>query len=234
MRGLFKWATNTEQVDVDPTEGIRAAVPRTDGYHTWTEDEIARFETRWPIGTRERLALAILLYTGLRRADAAVLGRQHIRNGDIAFRTAKTGRQIIIPVLPWLASVIDASPTGDLAFVATAQGHPMTPDAFGQWFIRACKAAGVPGSAHGLRKAGAVRAANDGATVAHLNAIFGWTGSKMASLYTEHADRVRLARDAMGKLAPPEQNATPISRTLTPNPPHPGKNSVKTRPKNGQ
>jgi integrase len=234
MRGLFKWATDTEQVAVDPTEGIRAAVPRSDGYHTWTEDEIAHFEAHWPIGTRERLALAILLYTGLRRGDAAMLGRQHIRDGAITIRTAKTGRQIIIPVLPWLATVISASPTGDLAFIATAQGHPMTPDAFGQWFIRACKAAGVPGSAHGLRKALATRAANDGATGSQLNAIFGWSGSKMAGLYTEKADRARLARDAMGKLAPPEQNTKSYPRTLTPGAGGAAKTAVKTRPKNGQ
>jgi integrase len=145
MRGLFRWAADTGQVAADPTEGIRAAVPRTDGYHTWTEDEISRFEARWPIGTRERLALAILLYTGLRRADAAILGRQHIRDWIVSIRTAKTGAQIVIPVLPQLAEVINASPTGDLAFIS------MTTDSFGQWFRRACKAAGVPGSAHGLR-----------------------------------------------------------------------------------
>jgi len=59
----------------------------------------------------------------------------------------------------------------------------------------------VKKSAHGLRKIGATRAANNGATVAQLNAIFGWTGSKMASLYTQNADRKRLAQDAIAMLA---------------------------------
>jgi integrase len=58
----------------------------------------------------------------------------------------------------------------------------------------------VPGSAHGLRKAGATRAANNGATVAQLNAIFGWKGERMASHYTQTADRMKLARDGMEKL----------------------------------
>jgi hypothetical protein len=48
----------------------------------------------------------------------------------------------------------------------------------------------------------------DCATVAQLNAIFGWTGSKMASLYTQNADRARLARDAIGKLV--NETATSI------------------------
>jgi len=77
----------------------------------------------------------------------------------------------------------------------------MTKESFGNWFRDACKAADVPGSAHGLRKAGATRAANNGATVAQLEAIFGWSGGGMASLYTRQADRTRLAKEAMGKLS---------------------------------
>jgi hypothetical protein len=56
-------------------------------------------------------------------------------------------------------------------------------------------------SAHGVRKIGATRAANNGATVAELEAIFGWIGGRMASLYTQSADRARLARRAINKLA---------------------------------
>jgi integrase len=201
MRGLFRWASESELISVDPTVNIRITIPRTEGFHAWTDEEIARFEERWQIGTRERLALAVLLYTGLRRGDAAMVGRQHVRDGTITFRTAKTGQQITIPVLPELAAIINATKTGDLAFIATERGGPMTKESFGNWFRGACKAAGVPGSAHGLRKAGATRAANNGATVAQLEAIYGWTGGRMASLYTRSADRVRLAREAMGKLA---------------------------------
>jgi integrase len=116
-------------------------------------------------------------------------------------RTEKTGTPVTIPLLPELAEVIAASKTGDLAFIATATGTPMTKESFGNWFRDACKAAGVPGSAHGLRKAGATRAANNGATVAQLEAIFGWSGGGMASLYTRQADRTRLAKEAMGKLS---------------------------------
>jgi integrase len=201
MRGLFRWATESGFIKTDPTDGVRWQVPRTEGFHTWTEEEIARYEDYWPVGTRERLALAVLLYTGLRRGDASMFGRQHVRDGAITFRAQKTGTQIVIPVLPELASIIAATKTGDLAFIATAHGRPMTKEGFGNWFRGACKAAGVPGSAHGLRKAGATRAANNGATVAQLEAIYGWSGGKMASLYTRSADRARLAREAMGKLS---------------------------------
>jgi integrase len=67
-------------------------------------------------------------------------------------------------------------------------------------FRDACRDAGVPGSAHGLRKLGATRAADNGATEAELEAIFGWTGGHMASLYTRAANRKKLATAAMHKL----------------------------------
>lgn len=207
MRGLFRWAAESGFIKTDPTSGVRWQVPRTEGFHTWTEEEIARFEDYWVVGTRERLALTILLYTGLRRGDAAVLGRQHMRDGVITFRTAKTGAQITIPVLPELATIIAATKTGDLAFIATAHGMPMSKEGFGNWFKSTCKAAGVPGSAHGLRKAGATRAANNGATEAQLRSIFGWgERSREPANYTRNADRVRIAREAMGKLSGPMES----------------------------
>jgi integrase len=72
---------------------------------------------------------------------------------------------------------------------------------FSNQFVYACRAAGVPGSAHGVRKIAATRAANAGATVAQLEAIFGWKGGRMAALYTQSADRKRLALEAMHKLS---------------------------------
>lgn len=217
MRGLFQWALEAEHVDTNPTDGVRGFLLKTDGFHAWTEEEIARFEGHWPIGTRERLALAVLLYTGLRRGDAAGIGRQHIKDEIISLRTEKTGIQIVIPILPELSKIIAASRTGDMALIATESGRAMTKESFGNWFRDACKAAGVPGSAHGLRKAGATRAANNGATVAQFEAIYGWSGGKMASLYTRHADRVRLAREAMHKLVKDEnENENIYSRTINP------------------
>jgi integrase len=201
MRGLFQWACEAQLIATDPTLGLKGVSLKSEGFHVWTDEEIARFESRWPVGTRERLAIAVLLCTGLRRGDAARLGRQHIRNGVILLRAEKTKTQVAIPILPELQAVLDASPTGDLALIARYDGAPFTKESFGNWFKDACKAAGVPGSAHGLRKAGATRAAENGATEKELNAIFGWTGNKMASHYTQTADRARLAKAAIGKLS---------------------------------
>lgn len=203
MRGLFKWAKGAGFVKVDPAAAVE--YPRLksgEGFPVWTEDDVAAYEAHWPLGTRQRVWIAVLLYTGLRRGDAVRLGRQHVRNGIASIRPQKTGGkvEVTIPLLPPLVEALNAGPTGELSFICGANGKPMTKESFGNAFFDACRAADVQKSAHGLRKIGATRAANNGATVAQLNAIFGWTGGKMASLYTQSADRVRLAREAIGKL----------------------------------
>jgi integrase len=109
---------------------------------------------------------------------------------------------VTIPILPELQATLDAGPTGDLAFIATTgNGNPLTKESLGNLFAEACKAAGVRKSAHGLRKAAATNAANHGATVAELEAIFGWAGGQMASLYTRSANRRALSAGAMNKLS---------------------------------
>ena len=114
-----------------------------------------------------------------------------------------------LPILPVLARTLEAGPCGDLTFVTGANGKPLTKERFGNMFKQACRAAGVPGSAHGVRKIAATRAAENGATVAELEAIFGWHGGTMASHYTRDANRVRLAKEAMHKLANDERTSIP-------------------------
>jgi integrase len=83
--------------------------------------------------------------------------------------------------------------------------RPLTKESFGNVFAEACRQAAIVGkSAHGVRKIAATRAANSGAMVAELEAIFGWRGGAMAALYTREADRRRLALAGMHKLASPE------------------------------
>ena len=204
MRGLFRWALEARLIKTDPTAGVKNP-PRKKGpgFKMWTEEEIAAYERRWPIGTRQRVWLDVLAYTGLRRGDAVRLGRQHVRKGIATLKTEKGGfaTTVTLPILPILQHSLDTGPTGDLTFIVGANGKPMTKEAFGTAFRQACNAAGVSGSAHGIRKIAATRAAENGATVAELEAIFGWHGGAMASHYTKEANRVRLARDAMHKLA---------------------------------
>lgn len=200
LRRLFDYAISIEMMENNPARAAKLFPGSEDGFPTWTDDELIAFERRWPVGTRERLAFDLLLYTGLRRSDAVALGRQHVKDGFLSIRTAKTGTQVTLPLLAPLAASIEATRTGDLAFIAGERGQPMNKDAFGNWFRDACRKAGVRKSAHGLRKAGATRAVENGATTNQLMAMFGWESSRQAEKYTKAADRKRMGMEAGAKL----------------------------------
>lgn len=215
LRGLFTWAVKAQHLAADPTAGMSPpTAPRRkgeaeDGHPTWAAEDCAKFERKHKIGTRARVAYDVLRLTGLRRGDAVRLGRPHVSaSGEIRIRTEKTGETVTLMMSPTLAATLAAGPTGDLTFIATERGRPLTAESFGNQFRDWCREAGVDKSAHGLRKLAATIAAENGATVNELEAMFGWSGGRMASLYTKAADRKRLGLGAsakMERMPPPAQ-----------------------------
>lgn len=202
MRALFKFAKDSTWISENPAEEIEARMPHTDGFHTWTVAEVEKYQKVHPVGTQARLALDLMLYTGFRRHDAVKLGRQHIRDGLITYRTNKKGVTVEIPLLPPLAKSIEATETADLALLCSTRGKPWAKESFGAWFAEQCIAAGVTGRAHGLRKAGATIAAENGANEFQLSAMYGWNDTRMALLYIKKANRKRMAEQAANALYP--------------------------------
>ena len=183
----------------DPTREVKAVRIKSDGYHSWTEAEIAQFEARHPESTRARLALALLLYTGQRRADVVHLGRQHIRDGVMQIRQQKTGVELAIPVHPELQAMISGA-TDRLTFLVNDWGRPFTVGSFSNWFRAQCDMANLPHcSAHGLRKAAARRLAEAGCTAHEIAAVTGHASLREVARYTRAADQRRLAGAAMEK-----------------------------------
>ncbi|TYL93440.1 site-specific integrase [Bradyrhizobium rifense] len=212
---LFKWAVEHELYDKNPTDGIKINRGDGEGHLAWPIELIEQFEQHWPLGSKERLMFDVFLYIGLRRGDAARLGKQHIRNGVTHLMTEKSGgtMPIYVPVHPALAASINACPSSGLAIIAKDDGTHYSKEGLGNAFREAIVAAGIPVtkkgsdekgySAHGLRKASATIAAESGATESELNAMFGWSGYQMAQLYTKKADRKRLAARALAKWTRP-------------------------------
>jgi len=190
----------------NPTLGVEREKVKTAGYPTWSEVQIARFEERYPVGTKERLAFGLLLYTGQRRGDVIRTGPLHIHKGILTIDQGKMeGNEtahLEIPVHPKLQAIIDATPTVGLkTFLVTAFGRPFTPNGFGKWFRTQCDQAGCAGvSAHGLRKACARRLAEIGCTAHEIASITGHASLAEVERYTRAADRKRLAGSAMRKL----------------------------------
>lgn len=203
MRGLFRWAKARGHIRRDPTEGVKSPKRRrTAGFAPWTREDVAAYQARWPLGTHQRLWLDVLLYTGLRRGDAARIGNQHVDEaGIISVVTEKTDTPVIIPMLTVLQRGLLAGPRGKETWIVGPRGKSFVKEAFGNTFSEAAREAGIEKSAHGVRKIAATIAAENGATEAELDAIFGWSGGRMASHYTKQANRARLAAKGAEKLA---------------------------------
>jgi integrase len=209
IRAMFAWAVAEEHLAWNPARGVPLTKTGSTGFHTCDVSEVEKFEQRHLVGTKARLAFALLMWTGVRRSDVVLLGKQHIRVGWLKFTQQKNrSRKLItieIPILADLQRIIDASPTGDLTFLVSQRGRPFAVSAFGNWFRTRCDEAGLPQcSAHGLREAGATIAAENGATEHQLMAIFGWATSKEAERYTKTAQRKKMAGVAMSLLVRPK------------------------------
>ena len=119
LRSLCQFALKRNWLRVDPTRDIKLRTVKSDGHHTWTNDEIAQFEAHHPIGSKPRLAMALLLYSAQRRSDVVRMGRQHIKDGVLTIKQLKTGVTLAIPVHPHLQAVLDATPSEHLTFMVT-------------------------------------------------------------------------------------------------------------------
>lgn len=212
LRALMTHAKMLKWISADPTLGVKRVAYRTDGYHTWTESEIAAFEARWPTGTRERLAFALLLYTGQRRSDVVRMGRYHMREVAIDGKPVrlievvheKTGHRLLLPIHPNLAAELDLIPIdlrGTLPYLRTAFRKPFSPRGFYNLFVDWAKAAGLPPgcSPHGLRKAAGRRLAEAGATTHQIMSILGVT-LETAEIYTRQAQQLRMAIAGMARI----------------------------------
>jgi integrase len=201
---LFTFAVKLGMIETNPVslaDGVK--VPKTGGFHTWTEDEIATYQAKHALGTKARLALEIILWTGQRRGDVHRFGRAHLKAGKIRYTQAKTGKELWLPAAPQLLEAIAAMPVvGAETFLVTDYGKSFSRSGFGNKMREWCDEAGLPQcSAHGLRKAIARRLAEDGAGNQGIKSVGGWSGDAEVSTYTAEVDQRALAETTLGGLA---------------------------------
>jgi len=194
IRAMFRWAQDVGLRDDNPAPTVRFFKTKTDGFRTWTAEDIERFRDCWPLGSRQRLAMEVILNTGLRRSDAVRLGQAHVSDDLISIKTQKTGMHVHIPILPALAQALKAGPVGRETFISRLDGGQFGAVSFCMWFRDACRAAKVTGSAHGLRKAAATIMAEAGGTERELMAFFGWSTTSQSLTYTKLAGKKLLAQ----------------------------------------
>jgi integrase len=203
LKPLLEFAVSIGWAKENPTAGIKVKRPKKGvGFQPWGPAQIEVFRARYPLGSRERLALELLYGTMQRRSDIIRMGPQHVRAGMLHVVQQKTGVKLDLPVIAELRAAIDAMPaTRHLTFLATAHGTPFDAATFGNWFRKACDTAGLQGySSHGLRKAGMTRLAHAGCTPHEIKA---WSGHKTlaeVAHYTEAVNQQALAREAFDKV----------------------------------
>jgi integrase len=202
LRFLVQYAIGIGIREDDPTAGVRVKLPKSDGIRTWTEDEIARFEAAYPVGTKPRLALALLLGTAARRSDVVKLGRGHVRDGMLYMRQQKTGKALAVPVMAELAEAINAAaPTDAVVFLLNENGRAFTAEGFTKWFAKQCQRIGLTGlSPHGLRKASCRRLAEAGCSAHEIASISGHATLREVQRYCEAPDQGKMARNAMARI----------------------------------
>ncbi|KQS48246.1 MULTISPECIES: tyrosine-type recombinase/integrase [unclassified Sphingomonas] len=182
----------------DPVRDTKPPKAVSDGYHRWTEDELEAFEAKHPLGTKPRLAFAMLLYGAQRSGDVRFMTRETIAEGRIRLDQSKTSTAADVPVVPPLREALAAGPLGAETLLETKGGEPFTPKGFYGMFKRACIAADLPHcSPHGLRKSAARRCKDAGCSNEQGMAITGHKTEKEYLRYAGTGARADLADEAM-------------------------------------
>ena len=206
LRVLIRHAFEIGWLDHDPSLAIKR--PKTQEIRAWTETEIATFENRWSIGTKQRLAFALLLYTGQRRSDVHRMTWADVNDGSIRVVQQKTGHKLAIPLHQDLCAILAVTERKHVTIINTEYGNPYTVDGFSDWIRDAITAAGLPLECqpHGLRKAAGRRLAEAGCTAHEIMAVLGHKTLAEAERYNRDADQSRLASGAIARLEKHTEN----------------------------
>lgn len=198
---MYAWGVKAKIISANPFHGIEPYKIGT--RHTWTEAEIATYEKRWKVGTRERLAFDLLLYTGQRVGDVARMSRADIEAGAIRVVQEKTGADLLIPLHPQVLRSLKAWGTRGVRLIGRADGRAINDETLSQIVRDGAKEAGLSARCkpHGLRKALMRRLAEQGESAKRIAAVSGHKTLKEIERYTEAADQARLAQSAILSLA---------------------------------
>jgi len=210
LRPFLQWAVDPMRlIAADPSEGIKVKAKESTGHPTWSDEQIAQFRSHYPVGSKARLALELLLNLATRRGDCIALGHQHVKDGWLVYTQEKNRKRkpmkVETPISAPLAAAIEAcpGPPDALTFLTSEWGRPFTKKGFNTWFRNQISAAGLPATCvpHGLRKAACRLMAESDCNVHEIMSVSGHTTLKEVERYTKGVDRKRAAARAQAKVA---------------------------------
>jgi integrase len=250
LRGMIRWMIDEGHLDEDddPTIGLRSgkakASRESGGFVPWTDEDMAMYRAKWPLGSEARLMFDILHYTFLRLGDAHRFGPPHLRQVvrkmavQIATKKSRGNTTVTVPVHPEFADSLRAARAAGIIGAEVFTGKrvrgrvlPMKKKAWAAKFKKYAVLADVnepKKSCHGVRKARAEVAAYADCTESQMMAMFGWTDPKMPAHYIAQANREKLGVSGMDKIVTFDQ-----SQSLDDFMPLQDANSAGTRSGNG-
>lgn len=202
LRQVFETKQNGKAICANIAKAVRPFNVATTGHHTILPEEIGQYIKHHGTRSKAVLAIALLMYTGIRVSDLALIGPQHRRGSMFQLRLFKNRNrkpvEIRIEIHPILDAVLKMHNFKSMNYMTTEFDKPFSIKGLGNrvsdWF----RQAGLPHcTAHSVRKGLATDQANNGATDNMLEAMFGWTDGKTSKIYTRNADRAKLARMAV-------------------------------------
>ena len=212
----MKLAKKRKMIKVNPMIEVEPIRYKVKGFKDWSDEEIKLFTDHYAIGTRERLALELLLCAAPRRSDAVRLKLINVSGGRLIYRQKKTEAEINIPLLPQLEAAIAAMPLrdGQELFLETQFGQAFTETGFYNWFTDKARRAGVPKgrSPHGLRKASCRRLAEAGCSPHEIMSVSGHVTLKEVERYTKAANRALLANSAIAALQTAQKEGVELGK----------------------
>ena len=211
LRQVFTFAVNNDLADTNPAKEVPYLPPvRAGGIPAWTDEDVAKFEARHPLGTMARLALVLFKEFGQRISDVHRLGPPMVQDDTITFTQWKNRRRnpvtLTLPLSEAVKEALTATKHGEETFLVTDYGKPFASSAaFGNKFRDWVREAGlVDRSSHGLRKYFSATLAEHGASDREIMSFTGHRTAKEVDRYTRSANQKRLATAARRKLTTTE------------------------------
>jgi integrase len=209
IKHIFRYAEKHWGLRPNPAQEIEKRKVVTRGFEPWEIDDIQTYLDTHTHGTTANLAMMLLLEAAPRRADLVKLGPKNIVKTkgvtQLKFVPQKTEHKsaipVTVPISDRLLTAINDTVTGKDTFLVTSFGHPFTAAGFGNKLAQWRDGAGVRPSVatHGIRKSVGINMAENDATPYEIMAALGHSSPKVTKVYTEEADRRKLAAKASSK-----------------------------------
>lgn len=207
---VFRYAIPRGLIDRDYAAGVVPKPrPKDRPYanRPWAVEERAVVLDR--AAPHVRVAVALIMNTGLDPSDALKLTRRQIDGNTIWGVRGKTGHEVAIPIGPTLQAALDAAPTHDaVTILATSSGKPWTYNGFSTVWHRFKKKleaeeAVQPGlTLKGLRHTVATTLREAGLEERQIADLLGQKTPSMARHYSRSAnlaDRNRITMETLEK-----------------------------------